>query len=119
MYDIIGDVHGYADQLKSLLAKLGYQLINGCYTHPTRKAVFVGDFINRGLKIRETIILIRRMVEAGTAYAILGNHEMYAILYYLRDTEGNIIKNGFPNINCRLIRRLMNLLPVKTNLKVT
>lgn len=42
MYDIIGDVHGHADELKSLLKNMGYQLVDDCYSHPTRKAVFVG-----------------------------------------------------------------------------
>ena len=84
MYDIIGDIHGHADQLKSLLKKLGYQSKDGSFVHETRKAVFVGDMINRGPKIRETLNLVRSMVERGAAFAILGNHEMYAILYYLR-----------------------------------
>jgi len=96
MYDIIGDVHGHADQLKSLLKKMGYLLVDDYYSHPKRKAVFVGDFINRGPKIRETLVLIRKMVEKGSAYAILGNHEMYAVLYYLRDTEGKYYKKRIP-----------------------
>ncbi len=106
MYDIIGDVHGYADQLKSLLTKLGYQLIDGCYAHPTRKAVFVGDFINRGPKIRETIVLIRKMVEGGSAFAILGNHEMYAVLYYLRDIEGKYYKKRIPKYQLQINQTL-------------
>ena len=113
MYDIIGDVHGYADQLKSLLAKLDYQLIDGCYAHPTRKAVFVGDFINRGPKIRETIILIRKMVEAGTAFAILGNHEMYAVLYYLRDIEGKYYKKRIPKYQLQINQTLDEFLLYK------
>lgn len=121
MYDIIGDVHGYADQLKKLLQKLGYQPINGCYTHPNRKAVFVGDFINRGPKIRETIVLVRKMVEAGSAYAILGNHEMYAILYYLRDTEGKYYKKRIPKyqlqINQTLAEFAANMDEFKSHLK--
>jgi hypothetical protein len=117
MYDIIGDVHGYADQLKSLLAKLGYQLIDGCYAHPTRKAVFVGDFINRGPKIRETIILIRKMVETGTAFAILGNHEMYAILYYLRDTEGKYYKKRIPKYQLQINQTLAEFVNCKEEFK--
>jgi hypothetical protein len=121
MYDIIGDVHGYADQLKKLLQKLGYQSVNGCYTHPNRKAVFVGDIINRGPKIRETIILVRKMVEAGSAYAILGNHEMYAILYYLRDNEGKYYKKRIPKyqlqINQTLAEFAANMDEFKSHLK--
>jgi hypothetical protein len=106
MYDIIGDVHGHADQLKSLLKKLGYKPNDGYYTHPTRKAIFVGDFINRGPKIRETLNLIRKMVENGSAYAILGNHEMYAILYYLRDIEGKYYKKRIPKYQLQINQTL-------------
>lgn len=89
MYDIIGDVHGEADKLRLLLEKMDYELVDGVYEHPDRKAVFVGDFINRGPKIRETILLIRSMVERGSALAVLGNHELNAIFYYLKDESGN------------------------------
>ncbi|MGA1076197.1 MAG: serine/threonine protein phosphatase, partial [Ilumatobacteraceae bacterium] len=30
-YDIIGDVHGYADRLEALLHQLGYRVTNGVY----------------------------------------------------------------------------------------
>lgn len=117
MYDIIGDVHGHADQLKSLLKKLGYKTANGYYIHPTRKAVFVGDFINRGPKIRETINLIRKMVENGSAYAVLGNHEMYAVLYYLRDTEGKYYKKRIPKYQLQINQTLDEFAPYKEEFK--
>ncbi|MFV0366031.1 MAG: metallophosphoesterase [Mangrovibacterium sp.] len=88
MYDIIGDVHGQAGQLVDLLTRMGYSNQEGFYQHPSRKAVFVGDFINRGPNIKLTIQTIRQMVEAGAAYAILGNHEVYALLYSLRGKAG-------------------------------
>ena len=91
MYDIIGDVHGYATLLKKLLQEMGYQKMNGSYSHPTRKAIFVGDFINRGPEIRKTIRMVRAMVENGDAYAVLGNHELNAIIYHLKDKEGKSI----------------------------
>lgn len=117
MYDIIGDVHGYADQLKKLLHKLGYQLVNGYYEHPTRKAVFVGDLINRGPKIKETLVLVRKMVEAGAAYAILGNHEMYAILYYLRDNEGKYYKKRIPKYQLQINQTLAEFVNDKAEFK--
>lgn len=46
-FDIIGDVHGCADKLDSLLAKLGYQSQDGVYGHASRQAIFVGDLIDR------------------------------------------------------------------------
>lgn len=117
MYDIIGDVHGHADQLKGLLAKLDYRLVDGAYAHSTRKAVFVGDFINRGPKIRETIQLIRKMVENGSAYAILGNHEMYAVLYYLRDIEGKYYKKRIPKYQLLVNQTLEEFAPYREELK--
>jgi hypothetical protein len=87
-YDIIGDVHGYATLLKKLLKTMGYALKNGFWNHPKRKAIFIGDFINRGPEISETIEIVRGMVESGSALAILGNHEYSAILYHIKDSEG-------------------------------
>ena len=68
-----------------LLKQLGYQKLNGAYAHPERKAVFVGDFTNRGPEIRQTVQIIRQMVESDSAYAVLGNHEISNILYHLKN----------------------------------
>jgi len=92
MYDIIGDVHGEADKLKQLLTEIGYEKKDGSFSHPERKAIFVGDFINRGSKIRETIQIIRAMVENRNAFAVLGNHELNAIFYHLKDDLGKYYK---------------------------
>lgn len=91
MYDIIGDVHGEAALLKKLLKKMGYQKTNGAYAHPERKVVFTGDFINRGPEIKKTIRIVRAMVESGNAMAVLGNHEINAILYHLSDKHGEAL----------------------------
>jgi hypothetical protein len=88
MYDIIGDVHGHAQLLKKLLTTLGYKKKRNGYTHSSRKAVFVGDFINRGPDIRKTIRIVRDMVENGNAHAVLGNHEINAIIASLKDKKG-------------------------------
>lgn len=98
MYDIIGDVHGHAELLKKLLQKLGYEKTAGVYAHPERKAIFVGDFINRGPQIRKTIGIIRKMVENDEALAILGNHEINAIIAHIKDKKGNpLVKPPFKN----------------------
>ena len=88
MYDIIGDIHGQADLLISILKSMGYRKNGGVFAHESRKAVFVGDFINRGPQVRDTILIVRGMVEAGHALAILGNHELSALLFHLKDREG-------------------------------
>jgi len=88
MYDIIGDVHGHAPLLKKLLLQLGYVKTTNGYANPGRKAVFVGDFINRGPQIRKTVRTIRTMVENGNALAVLGNHEINTIIAHLEDKKG-------------------------------
>ena len=40
-YDVIGDIHGYAEELKSLLKKLGYEERGGAFRHSARAAVFI------------------------------------------------------------------------------
>ncbi|PTN07516.1 calcineurin-like phosphoesterase family protein [Mangrovibacterium marinum] len=102
MYDIIGDVHGQAGMLKDLLRKMGYTAANGYFSHPSRKAVFVGDFINRGPQIKETIRIIRSMTENAAAYAILGNHEVNALFYTLLDKEGKHISKRWSRLRMDL-----------------
>ncbi len=80
MFDLIGDIHGHADALKALLARLGYREGAG-WSHPNRTAVFVGDFVDRGPGIAETLAIVRGMVERGSARAVLGNHEINALAY--------------------------------------
>ncbi|MFP6582157.1 MAG: metallophosphoesterase [Candidatus Hydrogenedentota bacterium] len=82
MYDVIGDVHGHADELVELLGKLGYRDGQGFYSHPNRTAVFVGDFIDRGPQILEVLRLARAMIDNDAALAVMGNHEFNAIAYH-------------------------------------
>ena len=92
MYDIIGDIHGQADVLEALLLKLGYQRHASAYCHPTRKAIFVGDFIDGRGEHRRTIEICRSMVEQGYALAVMGNHEFNAICYATPDGSGDYLR---------------------------
>lgn len=100
-FDIIGDIHGCCDELEVLLQKLGYEkdtetnslsasprppisasssspssLHFPTYYHPEgRKAVFLGDLLDRGPRILDTVKLVQNMVAAGTAICVPGNHE--------------------------------------------
>lgn len=74
-YDLIGDVHGCALSLELLLQKLGYSRKAGVYQHPERQAIFLGDIVDRGPRIREALHLVREMVEGGHAQIVMGNHE--------------------------------------------
>ena len=86
-FDIIGDVHGCCDELEALLGQLGYEpgelpeddLVWGrrIYHHPQgRKAVFLGDLVDRGPRVLDTLKLVRNMVHAGAAVCVPGNHDM-------------------------------------------
>ncbi|EDX86728.1 Ser/Thr protein phosphatase family protein [Synechococcus sp. PCC 7335] len=86
-FDIIGDVHGCCDEVEQLLEKLGYreQAVSAnpnsfwnfpTYTHPEgRKALFLGDLVDRGPRILDTLKLVRNMIAVGSGMCILGNHE--------------------------------------------
>lgn len=98
MIDFIGDIHGYASKLEELLQKLGYSKRDGIYTHSERKVLFVGDYIDRGLEIRETLEIVKSMVDSGNAIALMGNHEYNALCFHFQESEGghlrkHLIKN--------------------------
>jgi len=111
MTDLIGDIHGHADKLEELLLKLGYTKSNGAYTHPNRKVLFVGDYIDRGPKIRETLEIVKAMVDAGNAIALMGNHEYNALCFHYQDAKGghlrkHLIKNVIQH--CETLKQFQN-----------
>jgi protein phosphatase len=84
-FDIIGDVHGCAEELEALLGQLGYRgevvgpsLVGGvAYAHPEgRKAVFLGDLVDRGPRILDTLRIVASMVRQGSALCVPGNHDV-------------------------------------------
>jgi protein phosphatase len=85
-FDIIGDVHGCFDELLELLFKLGYEIqrVNetaenfgfAVVTPPTRKAIFLGDLVDRGPDSVNVLKLVMSMVNSGIAYCIPGNHDL-------------------------------------------
>jgi Calcineurin-like phosphoesterase len=91
-YDVIGDIHGHANALRRLLVKLGYEELRGAFRHKSRKAIFVGDFVDRGPDQREVLRIARSMCDAGTAGAVLGNHEFNAIAWATEDANGGFLR---------------------------
>jgi len=77
-FDIIGDVHGCFDELIQLLTQLGYEKHPGGFYQPPagRKAVFVGDLVDRGPKIPQVVRMVKEMVAAGHAFCVPGNHDV-------------------------------------------
>ncbi len=81
-YDVIGDIHGEAEKLKALLQVMGYTRRSGSWRPPEgRQALFIGDLIDRGPEQIEVLEIVRSMMDAGHARAVLGNHEFNAIGY--------------------------------------
>lgn len=76
-FDIIGDVHGCYDELITLLNDLGYIIEDDRVTPPEgRKAVFVGDLVDRGPRIPDVLRLVMGMIENGSALCVPGNHDI-------------------------------------------
>lgn len=92
-YDVIGDIHGQFDKLVTLLGRLGYLSCGEGFRHPAgRRVIFLGDYIDRGPKVREVLVTVRAMVEGGDALAILGNHEYNAICYHTPNGAGGWLR---------------------------
>jgi protein phosphatase len=80
-FDVIGDVHGCRAELEQLLDQLGYAIdrdgagrpVNA--SHPTRRAIFLGDLVDRGPDTPGVLRLVMGMVAGGTAFCVPGNHE--------------------------------------------
>jgi protein phosphatase len=97
-FDVIGDVHGCFDELIELLAKLGYGVeqtagpdgrpVFSVQPPPGRKAVFVGDLVDRGPNVPAVLRLVLGMAAAGNALCVLGNHDDKL----LRHLRGNPVK---------------------------
>ncbi len=85
-FDIVGDVHGCADELRSLLTRLGWKRHEmeapeepwGAETwrHPEgRRAIFLGDLADRGPAVLDAIRVARNMISEGNAFCVRGNHD--------------------------------------------
>src|SRR5215210_6759336 len=78
-FDIIGDVHGCHKELVELLERLGYAVPEGgddARPPEGRKAIFVGDLVDRGPDTPDALRLVMRMVRSGAALCVPGNHDV-------------------------------------------
>lgn len=96
-FDIIGDIHGCADELEELLTKLGYSMDAfdnegerdyRVFAKSGRRAIFVGDLVDRGPRTPDVLRLVMAMVDAGEALCIPGNHDAK----FLRWLHGRNVK---------------------------
>lgn len=95
IYDVIGDVHGHAGELAELLKKLGYRQRGELFKpeEENRRALFLGDFLDRGPEIRETVRMVRAMIDGGVALTVMGNHEYNAVAFHTPDGEGGWLRS--------------------------
>ncbi len=81
-YHFVGDVHGNAEQLRMLLLELGYgrpepESDPHLWVPPAgAQLVSVGDIVDRGPDSLTCLRIFSRMVAAGHARMVLGNHEL-------------------------------------------
>ena len=80
-FDVIGDIHGCRDELEALLDTLGYRIGRdvdgravGAHAE-NRRAIFLGDLVDRGPDTPGVLRLVMGMVAAGDALCVSGNHE--------------------------------------------
>ena len=115
MYDLIGDIHGYATELKALLTKMDYEEIDGVWQHPERKVIFLGDFVDRGPEQIETVNIARNMVENGQALAVMGNHEFNAVAWATPDPENPRVGGSIPPLGTTIIEPNQDLTSVSVD----
>ncbi|MDR5700211.1 polynucleotide kinase-phosphatase [Agromyces aerolatus] len=96
-FDVIGDIHGCRSELEALLGELGYELQRDDTgravdaEHPDgRRAVFLGDLVDRGPDTPGVLRLAMGMVRNGHALAVQGNHEAKLV----RALQGKKVQTG-------------------------
>ncbi len=80
-FDIIGDIHGCLTEALELLGVLGYEVTmqDGHYaiSHPQgRKAIFVGDLVDRGPDSPGVVRLVSDAVKSSVGFCVAGNHDV-------------------------------------------
>lgn len=96
--DIIGDIHGHANDLIDLLeVQLKYTREGDTFTPPPgTHTLFLGDYIDRGVNGGLVIRIVRSMVDRGVATALMGNHEYNAICYATMGPDGTPLRPHGP-----------------------
>lgn len=86
---VVGDIHGCAEELKELLARLPLT--------PESQIVFLGDYIDRGPNSKAVIDIILNLQQTHSVITLLGNHEAMFLEFYKDPSSslaGFFILNG-------------------------
>ena len=72
---VVGDVHGRADLLGSVLARIDMDLA----TNPRARSIelFLGDYVDRGPESRQVIDQLTQRSQSREAVFLKGNHEEF------------------------------------------
>jgi serine/threonine protein phosphatase 1 len=93
----IGDVHGCADKLLSLLARVGARLAPGI----AGRIVFLGDLVDRGPDSAEVVAIVRALEElspGGAVACLTGNHEQMMLDWLNQGDDLWFINGGLETI---------------------
>ena len=97
----IGDIHGQLDALKRLFIKLEKKL--GSKLYDTYHVVFLGDYVDRGPKIKETIgwmIDLKEKRKPKTTHFLMGNH-CHAFAMFLGLWDDDVDPNRSLGTTCK------------------
>lgn len=87
-YDFLPDIHGDLEKLEGTLEALGYSLDD--YSHPEgHQIILLGDYIDRGDQNLAVLQRVKGILASGRGQAVMGNHELNAILYHTSDGYGD------------------------------
>ena len=104
-YVVMGDIHGCFDEFILLLGKNGFIVNPEGFIEDregagqNRKILLVGDYIDKGPKIKETVDFIHRNV--GWFKIVLGNHENFVFKFL----KGKISADAVPK---EILRKYFN-----------
>lgn len=115
-FDFIGDIHGHAGKLVEMLTLLGYSNWNGSYAHPSRKAFFIGDYIDRGPQVIHTLEIVKGMVDNNNAIALMGNHEYNALCFHYHAPGGNHLRKHQLKISYNILKHLSSFRTGRRNM---
>jgi hypothetical protein len=85
-FDVVGDVRGDINELQNLLKELGYSELGE--HRDARKLIFVGNLCGQGPKSVDVILLVKKMMEAGNAFSIIGKNELNLLRANAKDGTG-------------------------------
>lgn len=108
--DLIPDIHGQFEKLRAALDNLGWRKSPAGWVHPDpdRELFFLGDFIDRGPDNAGVIKIVRELIDAGKARAVMGNHELNAILFHSTHPDDGLPLRSHSEKNVRQHRAFLN-----------